>query len=176
MPATEVQRIAAAAYKGGLRHGEISRLAALGQRGNYPGNIHQQLNTMLGRNSLPQPMVLEIPCVDPKTSEVALADCGVLLPHEWFSALFHRYETEFNYIFGVDRLGEFWANASSAATIPWASHALFVRCPGIVDKIIPGTICVYENTLYWKLAIVGPRVCRSGSTATGPSFSRETPW
>ncbi|CAK0806739.1 unnamed protein product, partial [Prorocentrum cordatum] len=112
MPATEVQRIAAAAYKDGLRHGEISRLAALGQRGNYPGNIHQQLNTMLGRNSLPQPMVLEIPCVDPKTSEVALADCGVLLPHEWFSALFHRYETEFNYIFGVDRLGEFWANAS----------------------------------------------------------------
>eukprot|EP00959_Pyramimonas_sp_CCMP1952_P007254 152207-Pyramimonas_sp.AAC.1 len=38
-------------------------------------------------------MVLEIPCVDPKTSEAALADCGVLLPHERFSALFHRYET-----------------------------------------------------------------------------------
>eukprot|EP00959_Pyramimonas_sp_CCMP1952_P347578 7280422-Pyramimonas_sp.AAC.1 len=38
MPATEVQRISAAAFRDGLHHSEIERLASLGQWGHYPGN------------------------------------------------------------------------------------------------------------------------------------------
>ena len=114
MPAAEVQRIALSAYRDGLRHPEVAKLAALGSWGNYPGNVHQQLTTMLSnsQNMLPVPMTFEVACVDPKTAQAAKADCSALLPHEWFSALYHRYRAEFNAIFGVGRLAEFWNSAS----------------------------------------------------------------
>ena len=112
IPAAEVQRISAAAFRDGLRHGEVERLASLGQWGHYPGNVHKQLTTMLGKNFLPNPLTFEIPVVDPKTTEVSTADCSALLPHEWFSALFHQYPAEFEHIFGCDRLAYFWDNAS----------------------------------------------------------------
>eukprot|EP00959_Pyramimonas_sp_CCMP1952_P315671 6606912-Pyramimonas_sp.AAC.1 len=60
MPATEVQRISAAAFRDGLRHREIERLASLGQWGNYPGNVHGQLTTMLRDNQLPLPYNFKI--------------------------------------------------------------------------------------------------------------------
>ena len=112
MAAAEVQRIAAAAFRDGLRHKEIHHLASLGSWGNYPGNVHGQLTSMLGKNLLPIPLKFEIACVDTKTTKVSTSEASVLLPHEWFSAMFHQYPTEFNNIFGVDRLGEFWNNAS----------------------------------------------------------------
>eukprot|EP00959_Pyramimonas_sp_CCMP1952_P410735 8607256-Pyramimonas_sp.AAC.1 len=111
-PAAEVQRVAAAAHRDGLRHKEVERLASFGQWGHYPGNVHGQLTTMLGRNELPQAYKFKIPFVDLKSTEVSITDCSVLLPHEWFSVLFHKYPAEFEHMFGVDRIAYFWDNAS----------------------------------------------------------------
>eukprot|EP00959_Pyramimonas_sp_CCMP1952_P233669 4883433-Pyramimonas_sp.AAC.1 len=110
--ATDVQRIAMAAYRDGLRHREISHLASLGSWGNYPGNIHGQLATFLGKNWLPEPLVFPVSCIDPKTTQPTEASAAALLPHEWFSALYHRHPAEFQEIFGIERLRDFWDNAS----------------------------------------------------------------
>ncbi len=110
--ATEVQRVAHAAFKDGLKHPEIQKLAQLGQWGNYPGNIHDQLRRMLGKSKLPEPLDFDVPCLDPKTSTITEATCSVLLPHEWFSSLYHEYPAEFEDLFAPNGLEEFWSKAS----------------------------------------------------------------
>eukprot|EP00959_Pyramimonas_sp_CCMP1952_P453843 9468936-Pyramimonas_sp.AAC.1 len=66
--ATEVQQTAMAAFRDGLHHPEVQRLAPLGSWGHYPGNIHGQLTRMLGKSMLPDPLDITIPCLDPKTT------------------------------------------------------------------------------------------------------------
>eukprot|EP00959_Pyramimonas_sp_CCMP1952_P046239 965471-Pyramimonas_sp.AAC.1 len=82
MPATDVQRVTHTAYKDGLHHSEIVELARMGQWGNYPGNIHNQRSTLLGKNNLPIPLEAEAPCLDPKSNRSAEGTCAILLPHE----------------------------------------------------------------------------------------------
>lgn len=129
IPATEVQRVAMAGYKDGLRHPEVVKLASLGQWGHYPGNIHGQLHTILGTNYLPEPAVFPVSCVNPKTSAVTIADCAALLPHEWFSALYHRYNEEFHEMFGVERIGEFWGAARRCFFL--FLYCICCVCPGM---------------------------------------------
>eukprot|EP00959_Pyramimonas_sp_CCMP1952_P145545 3047233-Pyramimonas_sp.AAC.1 len=94
MPATDVQRVTRAAYKDGLHHSEIVKLARMGQWGNYPGNIHKQLSTLLGKNNLPIPLEVEAPCLGPKSNRLTEGPCAILLPREWFSSLYFNYESE----------------------------------------------------------------------------------
>ncbi|CAK0819926.1 unnamed protein product [Prorocentrum cordatum] len=85
-----------AAFRDGLHHPEVQRLASLGSWGHYPGNIHGQLTRMLGKSMLPDPLDITIPCLDPKTTAVTEATASILLPHEWFSAMYHHYPAEFH--------------------------------------------------------------------------------
>ncbi len=105
-----------AVHKDGASHPEISELASLGSFGIWTSNVHSQLtNKYLSTCSAPFADTLRVHAVDPKTSLVALTDCSVMAPHEWFGWLANRFPDEFDQLFLSSSLPEFWSGVSRSA-------------------------------------------------------------
>ena len=111
---TEVHRYCMAAYRDGMTGvKEIGDIAAMGGWGAHPQNLHRDLtHKYLKDITLPKPEVFPVHCLEPSTLKVIEHNCHCLLPHDIFSCLFHSHPLEFQDIYGLERLPEFWAGAS----------------------------------------------------------------
>ena len=114
----------------------VSSLAALGSHGRYPNNIRRDLLRRLGIVKLPEPLYSDVRMRVPKAG----VDDGfeqpvsfpILLPHEWFSQIYHDYPQRFqDMCMGgastPDVLKGFWKGV-----VKRRDHDLrFARCAGI---------------------------------------------
>ena len=111
--ATGAHKFMLAAHQDGLKNDEVLSIAQMGAWGTQPSNIDRELTKKyLGNNTIPAPEVVRVPCLKPRTCEVEQGDCGIICPHDAFSALFHHHRDGFDEKFGVPDLGKFWDGAS----------------------------------------------------------------
>ena len=114
--APAVQKIAEAAEKelhlaGAQPHRDLSSLASIGHRGEYPGNTRRDLLTRHPISTyLPSPLKIRVPVAE-STGDVRHASIPIILPHELFHNLWKNYNSHF-----IDSLAsglqEFWDSVS----------------------------------------------------------------
>lgn len=76
-------------------------------------NIHEQLSKKyLAACTAPLPDVIKVPAMDPKTLKIVWMDCHVMGPHLWFSWMANEFPTDFERIFGTEKLVSFWSQVS----------------------------------------------------------------
>lgn len=132
-----VQQLAEAAEKDGNTTPQITKLAALGARGLYPGNCHADLQRQL------RPTPVQV-ALTPMTVTVLRPPNGywtgqhfALWPHELFAAIFAHHPKVFNdRLLGGNggNLGHFWA--SMQGNPAYATHPVRDRA-GHQSKAVP---------------------------------------
>ena len=84
LSAKAIQEIAHLALLDGANHPELAQLAAAGSFGENPGNIHRELVRSFCKDlHIAEPFVLEVSCIDPKSSAEDVVDASTVLttPH-----------------------------------------------------------------------------------------------
>jgi hypothetical protein len=114
LSASDVQELALLAAQSGATDAEVLFLSKLGSAGTQQGNISRDLKAAyLQGIAMPDPYMVTIPLYDKsdRTSTIDV-EVGVLLPHEWFSALSMNYPYMFEVLFGPSEVQKFWQNQS----------------------------------------------------------------
>ena len=112
LSASAVQRVAHAAYKDGLTHEEIRRLAKLGNWGATDKNLARDLRRAMGMRDMPKATNVKTWLggfkVPPRAREVFQP---IMLPHLWFAHIYHNFQDAFIQLFrGANGyIQEFWA-------------------------------------------------------------------
>lgn len=91
-----VQEIAHMAILDGATHPELAQMAACGNWGETPGNAHNNVMANFCHDiKLSQPILIQVPVKDPKTSKDVVEDASLFLPHMLFSDLAMNYADQF---------------------------------------------------------------------------------
>lgn len=116
-----LQKIAAAAEDDGLDIKDIKKLASLGSRGLYPGNMHVELTNHLRPSNLVQQcssMVVFYKNTNVLKGGIVSGRVPILLPHELFAIMWREYRESFcECLFGnqPDRIAKFWTAMEKSA-------------------------------------------------------------
>lgn len=128
LSAKAIQELAHLAQLGGTSHAEVAALAKSGNYGENPGNIHKAImQTFLPNVSIPAGFDVEVPCLDPKTSQASTSTASIFLPHTMFSALYEHYPTKWAELFCPPKLEEFWKGVESKKDDRLKGHPLKKR-------------------------------------------------
>ena len=98
MSAPTVQQLASAAYKDGLRHPQIEKMALVGGEGKFPGNMQRDLMVIVGESAALQQAETSIPIRVQRPEGGGLSEetkLSFLLPHKVFAFLFHTVHAAF---------------------------------------------------------------------------------
>jgi hypothetical protein len=122
LSAKAVQEIAHCAVLDGVTSVEVAKLASLGSWGSNPQNCKRDLTSMLDVSWVPQPQVIQVPCLDtrPHPAMVVSTDMAVFLPHEWLAAIAARPEG--SELLGTEDVSYFWHNVSQQDPRLLAGH------------------------------------------------------
>ena len=113
LSATLVQELAHLATLDGASHDEMAALAKAGNYGAHHGNCHRDIMTTFCKGLQIQSYEVEVACVDPKTSKESLEKAAMFLPHVLFGTLAKEYPNQFEQLFSVSSLQQFWAAAEN---------------------------------------------------------------
>lgn len=109
-----VQKLAAAAESDGIKSADLALLAGLGSRGVYPGNMHAELARRAPPSHIGEALS-RIRVFYQNTrcplGGIIAANAPIILPHELFSVMYHRYRSAFvKHILGGDaaNIKSFW--------------------------------------------------------------------
>jgi hypothetical protein len=128
LSAKAIQELAHLAQLGGTSHAEVAALAKSGNYGENPGDIHKAImQTFLPNVSIPAGFDVEVPCLDPKTSQASTSTASIFLPHTMFSALYEHYPTKWAELFCPPKLEEFWKGVESKKDDRLKGHPLKKR-------------------------------------------------
>ena len=92
--------------------------------GGRPGNCHRDIMARFCYHfTLPQPVNIQVGCIDPKTSQPALEKASVFLPHQVWASLGQ------NYPFYMEKMGEcsletFWSWVESSGDDKLLNHPM----------------------------------------------------
>ena len=104
---TQIRKLAHAACLDGCNHVELHDMAKTGNYGKVPGNIHRDLMCRFVKNvCVPEPMDLEVTCIDPKSLKKEKVLGSIFLPHIMFSELSKL--DNFHEIFPLEKVEQFW--------------------------------------------------------------------
>ena len=165
-----MQELAYDARLSGLLDDELDALASIASYG-QTNKAHRDLSRRYCTDlSTPQPLVLQIPAVDPKGdhSRSILVETTIFLPSQWLVALQDdQLEYEFSALFGIDRLQEFWSHQSNTNDPKWKEHSKLFSQPPSNIKAIPillhGDGARFENRdSLMTISFIG--VLKEGST------------
>lgn len=111
--AVQVQKRLHGSLKDGATHPEVAELAKLGAWGAAPQHLHRDLMRRFFKDmNMPHPQSLVVLAINPRNAEECHPRVDMILPHDWFSTLFHQYRDEFWRLFAVPGIKRFWAGAS----------------------------------------------------------------
>ena len=126
VPAVQVRLHAS--LKDGATCPEVAELAKLGAYGLSPQHIHRDLTRKFLKDmNTPHPQSLIVAATNPRTAEPCHRRVYMILPHDWFSHLFHHYRDEFWRVFAVPDIKKFWDGA----------HRLMGRALEIASVLVP---------------------------------------
>ena len=115
IPATAVQDLAQAATLDGAEHPELFALAKSGNWGLHKGSCHRDIMAYFcPQLKLCDSWEIQVPCVDPKTNKESMADASLLLPHLMFWQLGLQHPEQFQKMFGIKDLVDFWNNVEKS--------------------------------------------------------------
>ena len=81
LSATAIQEIAHLAILDGANHPELALMAKAGSFGENPGNIHREIVRSFCKDlQIAEPFVLQVSCIDPKSSAEDVVDAAMFLP------------------------------------------------------------------------------------------------
>ena len=124
--ASEVQQCMYNSVLTGNEHPEAKKIASMGSWGHTPQNINIELrNKYLADVKLPPLDYVMVPCVDPKGSpaQVIWEQAPYLHLHEVLHCLDQSYPYEFDRMFGIDNISEFWFGRATLFKISHRSDA-----------------------------------------------------
>ena len=139
MSAPLVQSLAQAAFRDGLHHPQIERMAKIGAGGKYPANMQRDLLAISGEYTVLKANTL-VPNIRIKKKQEGLSepvDLSFLLPHKLFSVLFHSLPSAFtsSVLGGSARnVQTFWASMKDNPVL--AARPQLKARPDL-DKVIP---------------------------------------
>ena len=139
MSAPRVQELALAAYNDGLVHPQIERLAMLGAKGKFPGNMQRDLLAIAVDSTALLKAQTSIP-IRLKKEEGGVSEVvnlSFLLPHKLFAFIFEQVPSAFETsILGDDaaNIPRFWA---AMRTHPVVTSRPDLQAPSDLSKVIP---------------------------------------
>ena len=111
LSAVAVQEIAHLALLDGASHPELVQLAQTGGFGENPGNIHRAIVRSFCKDvHIEEHFVLEVPCIDPKSSAEEVVEAATFLPHLMFANLGRYSFEQFASMCSTRELEQFWNN------------------------------------------------------------------
>ena len=115
LSAMAIQEIAHLALLDGANHAELALLAQAGNFGENPGNIHRDIVRSFCKDlHIAEPFVLEVPCLDPKSSAEDVVDASMFLPHLMFANLGKYSHEQFASMFSINDLEQFWTSTQKS--------------------------------------------------------------
>ena len=113
IPAVQVQKRLHGSLKDGATHPEVAALAKLGAWGRHPQHVHRDLVRRFFKDMcMPAPQSVVVLAINPRHANRCHPTVDMILPHDWFSHLFHHYRDEFWRLFAVPEITRFWSGAS----------------------------------------------------------------
>jgi len=107
LSAVAIRKLAEAAALDGLNHAELHDIRKAGNFGEYPGNVHRDIMTRFVKDlCVPEPMEIQVTCLDPKSLQKGKEKASIFLPHIMFSKL--AALPNFHEIFPLDKVQRFW--------------------------------------------------------------------
>ena len=109
LSAVMVRELAHLAMQDGAQGDDLLCMAKTGDWGGCPGNCHRYMMARFCHHvTLPQPVNIQVGCIDPKTSQPALEKASVFLPHQVWASLGHHYPCYLEKM-GKCSLEDFWS-------------------------------------------------------------------
>ena len=124
LSAVMVRELAHLAIQDGAKGEDLHCMAKAGDWGGRPGNCHRDIMARFCHHvTLPQPVNIQVGCIDPKTSQPALEKAAVFLPHQVWASLGH------NYPFHLEKMGKcsletFWSRVESSNDDKLLNHPM----------------------------------------------------
>ena len=107
LSAVAIRKLAEAAMLDGAAHEELADLAKAGHYGEVAGNCHRDiLARFVKHNSIPEPLEIEVPVLDPKSLKIGKEMAAIFLPHIMFSQL--ATLPNFHEVFPLEKVERFW--------------------------------------------------------------------
>lgn len=121
-----VQSLAHLAVLDGASHEEIGLLASCGAWGSQPGNIARDIHKhFLSDLRVAEPTLVNMTCLDSKTSSEVTAEAAVFLPHQMFAAL--REYSSLSGLFDPSKLQAFWAQVVAKQDPKLHNHPMVLQ-------------------------------------------------
>ena len=119
LSARDAHEISDTAAQDGCSNKSVIGLSKLGNRGRHLGNLYRDLLRMTRR----QHQHISVYDVDTvvQNPNMTSQSLKMLLPHEWFSALYHRDRNAFHKVMGTDTCEEF-RKIMAACNETWLKH------------------------------------------------------
>ena len=116
---------------------DILLLAGLGDWGKRPGNCSRDLKKYIGRGCVFPTSTVLVPCIDSKglRTKILHEDAGLMDPSSTVYILSRHFPDEFDRIFGVSKLSQFWRGVRRDDP-RFLDHPLFMQ-PGYETMYIP---------------------------------------
>ena len=153
LSASAVQELAHLAILDGASHTELGILANLGTCGSNSGNAHRDLiHAFCQTSKVASETLLQVPCVDPKTSKVEMVDAAVFMPHMMWSALSDC--DQFDAFFATEGVPAFWDKVEATRDERLTLHPDFAADPTAFKA---RTVCPCSCTaIKWNSKIETP--------------------
>ena len=107
LSAIQIRKLAHAAVLDGCNHVELADMSKAGNYGEVPGNVHRDLMCRFVKDvCIPEPMELEVTCLDTKSLKKEKVMASLFLPHIMFAQL--ATLENFHEVFPLEKVEQFW--------------------------------------------------------------------
>ena len=123
LSAIAIRKLAEAACLDGCKHPELLEMSKAGHYGEYPGNVHRDIMCRFVKDvSIPEPMEIEVTCLDNKTLKKGKEIASIFLPHVMFSQL--ATLPNFHKIFPLEKVQKFWNDVEASKDERLQNHPM----------------------------------------------------
>ena len=113
LSAVAIRKLAEAACLDGCKNSELLEMSKAGHYGEYPGNVHRDIMCRFVKDvCIPEPLNIEVTCLDNKTLKKGKETASIFLPHVMFAQL--ATLPNFHEIFPLDKVQKFWNDVEAS--------------------------------------------------------------
>ena len=136
LSASLIQQLAHMALLDGASHPELVSMAGCGNWGELAGNAQRDvMATFCADIQITPPVSIQVEVMDPKTSLHSVEDASLFLPHMLFSDLAHHHPEQFQTMFGLDKLKDFWLEVEKSEDDRLLGHPICLdKRQGLVKR------------------------------------------
>ena len=138
LSASLIQQVAHMALLDGASHPELVSMGGCGNWGELAGNAHRDvMATFCADIQITPPVSIQVEVMDPKTSLHSVEDASLFLPHMLFSDLAHHHPEQFQTMFGLDKLKDFWLEVEKSEDDRLLGHPICLdKRQGLVKRSV----------------------------------------